>query len=380
MYKAMIRVTHVINSLGIGGAERFLCDLALQLDPELFQQQVLCLYKAGEFLEILQTRGVAVRVLGLGREVRPRGWLQVWQMLRGLEADILHAHLPEACWYALPTAWLAGIPVRIAHLQNTHCYWPVKLRWMDRAAATFATGAVACSGAVRNFYQERLHYPAAKVAVIHSSVDIQRFRTLSSRIEARQRLNLPKDGLILVCVASLTEQKGHRYLLEAMREVSAAFPETLLLLVGDGELREQLEQGARQKLLNGTVRFLGRRMDIPLLLAASDLFVLSSLWEGLPLVLAEAAAAGVPAVATNVDGIPEVIDDGVTGLLVPPQNSEVLAAAILTLLRNPEHRIEIGKRAHQLINERFSMSRIARDVESLYFELLTAVHKKNPRV
>ncbi len=340
----MIRVTHVINSLRLGGAERFLCDLALHLDPERFQQQILCLYEAGKFAEILQDGGVEVRVLGIEPQLRPRGWLEVWQVLRRSEADILHAHLPAACGYTLPAAWLAGIPVRIAHLQNCHWHWPRKLRWMDRAAANFATMAIACSGAVRDFYEEEMHYPAAKLAVIHNSVDMQRFRTLPSRGEARQRLNISQDALILVCVASLTEQKGHCYLLEAIHEVSAAFPETLLLLVGDGDLRQQLEQGARQKLLNGTVRFLGWRMDIPLILAACDLFVLPSLWEGLPLVLAEAGAAALSVVATNVDGIPEVIDNGVTGLLVAPQSSDLLAEAILTLWRNSEGRTEMGKR------------------------------------
>ena len=161
-----------------------------------------------------------------------------------------------------------------------------------------------------------------------------------------------------------------------MHEVYAAFPETLLLLVGDGDLRQQLEQGAREAL-SGNVRFLGRRMAIPLILAACDLFVLPSLWEGLPLVLGEAGAAGVPAVATNVDGIPEIIDNGVSGLLVPPQNSELLADAILTLLHNPERRIEMGKKAYQRVNERFSISRITRDVESLYFELLNGRDRKN---
>ena len=205
----MIRIVHVINSLGLGGAERFLCDLALQLHPEQFQQQVLCLYKGGEFLEILQDRGVAVSVVGVGRPMRPEGWLQVWHMLRRLKVDILHAHLPEACWYALPTAWLARIPVRIAHLQNTHWHWPVKLRWLDRVTGNFATKAVACSGAVRDFHEEQLHYPAAKLAVIHNSVDVQRFRTLPSRGEARQCLNIPRDALILVCVC-IPDRKAKR--------------------------------------------------------------------------------------------------------------------------------------------------------------------------
>jgi glycosyltransferase involved in cell wall biosynthesis len=268
------------------------------------------------------------------------------------------------------------VPVRIAHLQNCYWDWSMKLRLLDRAASIFAIKALACSDAVRHFYQKELYYPAAKLEVVYNSVDLERFQALPGRPEARHLLGLPQDALIVICVAFLDEQKGHRYLLEAMLKVRVAFPETLLLLVGDGSLCQNLAREVEDKQLTSTVRFLGRRTDIPLILAASDLFVLPSLWEGLPLVLTEAGAIGLPVVATHVDGIPEVIKDGATGLLVPPANSERLAEAILTLLYDPARRLEMGKRARQLMREQFSISQIARDMEFLYCELLGA-SKKN---
>src|SRR5262249_8911891 len=162
--------------------------------------------------------------------------------------------------------------------------------------STFATKAVACSDSVRRFYQRRLYYSDNKLKVIYNAVDVQRFKTLPTRREARHVLGLPQDALIMICVASLTPQKGHYHLLEAMPMIRAAIPETLLLLVGDGGLQQKLEQIVEEKQLTGAVRFLGRRTDIPWLLTASDLFVLPSLWEGLGVVLLEAAVAGVPAV------------------------------------------------------------------------------------
>jgi glycosyltransferase involved in cell wall biosynthesis len=371
MYEAMIHVVHVINSLRLGGGERFVYDLVTHLDPGRFRPHILCLYHAGELAEPLKASGVPVDVLYLGRKIRPQGWFKMWQVLRRLKPHILHTHLPEACWYGLPAGRLAGVPVRIGHLQNVHRYWPIKLRLLDRAASIFATKSVACSEAVRQFYQNELSYSAAKLEVVCNSVDLKRFHALPDRSEARRLLGFPRDALIAICVAALDEQKGHRYLLEAILKVRAALPETLLLLVGDGSLRQKLEQDVQSRELTSTVRFLGRRTDIPLLLAASDLFVLPSLWEGFGIVLTEAGATGLPTVATDVDGIPEVINDGVTGILVPPANGELLAEAILTLLHDPARRIEMGTRARQFVRERFSISQIARDMELLYLSLLS---------
>jgi len=371
----MIRIVHAINSFGLGGAERFVYDLVTHLDSNQFRQDVLCLYRTGELAQLLQTSQVSVQVLGMERHMGWQGWWNVYQVLRGLKADVVHAHLPEACWYGLPAAWAARVPVRIAHLQNCHWQWTMKLRLLDMAASAFATKAVACSASVQRFYHERLRYSDNKLKVIHNSVDLERFQTLPTRQESRHVLGLPQNAPILTCVASLTPQKGHRYLLEAMPKVRAAFPETLLLLVGDGELRETLERVAEGAQLTRAVRFLGRRTDIARLLAASDLFVLPSLWEGLPLALLEAAVVGVPAVASQVDGIPEVIKNGVTGILVSPANSEPLAEAILTLLWHPERRLEMGRQARQYVAEQFSIGKIARDMELLYAELLDAAKR-----
>jgi glycosyltransferase involved in cell wall biosynthesis len=292
--------------------------------------------------------------------------------LRQLNADIVHAHLPEACWLALPTARLAGVPVRIAHLQNVYAHWRLKLRLFDRTASTFANKAVACSEAVRRFYENEIYYPARKLEVFYNSVDTDRFQHLPTRSDARRRLGLPQAPAILICIASLEQQKGHPYLIEAMLKVRTALPDVLLLLVGDGSLRRKLEGDVESSGLTTSVNFLGRRTDIPLLLAAADLLVLSSLWEGLGLVLAEAGASGLPVVATRVDGIPEIIRDRVTGLLAPPRNSEFLADAIVSLLQDDRRRLEMGENARNLVNERFSMGRVAKRMGCLYSNLLAS--------
>jgi glycosyltransferase involved in cell wall biosynthesis len=282
----------------------------------------------------------------------------------------MHTHLPEAAWYGLPAGWLAGVPVRISHLQNCYWHWPTKLRLLDKSTSVFATKSVACSEAVRRFYRKKMWYCGSAIHVIHNSVDLKRFQGLPGRIEARRLLGVPDDALLTSCVASFDEQKGHVYLLDAMFRVRAAAPKALLLLVGEGSLRRKCEHDVESGGLAGSVRFLGRRTDIPLILAASDLFVLPSLWEGLPLVVAEAGAASLPVVATRVDGTPEIVRDGITGLLIPPKHSELLAEAIVMLLQDSARREQMGKKARNVVKEQFNMNKIAERIETLYLDLL----------
>lgn len=365
-----IHVVHVINGLGLGGGERFLLELATHLDSNRFKQSVLCVYEAGELAPLLKSAGVAVHVLNIGRHFRPHGWLQVYRALRCLSADIVHTHLTEACWYGLPSAWLADVPVRIAHLQNCHWHLPLKLRLLDMATSRFSNAFLACSHAVRRYYQLELRYPEAKIHVVHNALDLSRFDSLPDRSSARQMLGAPDDALILVSVASLTEQKGHRYLLEAFATVQRSFPKARMWLVGDGVLRQSLEELAERLEVAASVEFLGKRLDVPVLLAAADVFVLASLWEGMGLVLAEAGAAALPVVATRVDGVPEVTEEGKTGLLVPPQRPDLLAEAMASLLGSEELRQRFGRSALEHVKNTFSIHHAVAEIEKLYESLL----------
>jgi L-malate glycosyltransferase len=160
-----------------------------------------------------------------------------------------------------------------------------------------------------------------------------------------------------------------------MVRIQAAIPGALLLLVGEGSLRPQLERLTMSLAISDAVRFFGIRTDIPLILAASDMFLLASLREGLPLALVEAGAASLPAVATRVDGIREVIDDEVTGLLVPPEDSDQLAIAVITLLKDRERAREMGRRAREHVVDRFDINPAVRKVENLYDEAVRGTRR-----
>jgi glycosyltransferase involved in cell wall biosynthesis len=362
----MVRVVHVIGELSLGGAERALLEFVTHFDRALYEPHVLCLYKAGDMVDTLESAGVPVTTLGIKRGITVRGWLRLWRTFRRFDAAIVHAHLPEACRYGLSAAWLARVPVRVGHVQNCKWRWTKTQRTMDRVGSAFATTVIACSSAVRGFCRDALHYPQRKISVIYNPVDLSRFRDLPVRERARRILGLPGDAPIVVCVASLSAQKGHVYLLEAMPHVVREFPNVQLLLVGDGNKRVPLNDCVQRLGLSRSVQFLGKRHDVPTILAASDVFVLASEWEGMGLAVAEAGAAGLASVVVEVDGLPEVVESGVTGLLVPPRNPHAMADGIITLLQDPVSARAMGENARKRIEERFNVDRLVEEIEYLY--------------
>jgi len=361
----------VINSLKPGGGERFLVDL-LQLLHEEFEFKVFCLYSKGDFASEIERLGVPIEVLDIPRKIRITGYVRVYRALRQGDFDIMHCHLLEGCWYGLPAGWLARVPVRIAHLQNCHWRLSFRGRLFDRLAFSFAGAAFGCSQAVLRFYQQRMWYPRSKCHLVYNGVVTKRFEVLPPKEQARKRLGLPQDAVVVTTVARLVPQKGHVYLIEAAKEVVSEFRNIRFLLVGEGGLRLELEQRVRNLNLAEHFLFLGQRTDVPEILAASDIFVLPSLWEGLPLVLVEAGLAGLPVVASRVDGIVEIVEDGRNGFLVPPGEPSALAGAIRVLAKDPYLREQMGNKGRAIAHERFAMERIARQVAGLYHQLLRA--------
>ena len=190
-----------------------------------------------------------------------------------------------------------------------------------------------------------------------------------SRAEMRGALGIPEDARVAGTIARLTEQKGHRYLFEALAS-QRSLADVHLLVVGGGEQRDALVNDVEQKGLSARVHFLGPRRDLGNLLAAMDLFVLASLWEGLPLSMVLAMGAGVPIVATRVAGIPEVVADGRTGLLVPPRDANALGLALARLLGDPDLHRRFGDEARAAVLPRFGVDRYVESVASLYDRLL----------
>jgi glycosyltransferase involved in cell wall biosynthesis len=326
----------------------------------------------------LRQAGVALfEVPSLAREVRPlrdaQATLALWRVLRRERPAIVHTHTSKAGAVGRVAAWLAGIPV-VIHTPHGHIFYgyygPVMsglIRLVERALARITDRIVTLTE--RGIAEHvRLGIARAdKFTAIPSGIALSAFRSV--RIEPavkRKELGLPPEGPVIGTVGRLVPIKGHEWLLKAAPQVLAEFPRATFVFLGEGPLLGRLQQVAGELGISGHVLFLGARQDVPECLAAFDLFAFPSLNEGMGRALIEAMAVGLPVVATHVGGIPDVVAEGVNGLLVPPEDERALAAAILALLRDPGRMGAFGEAAGRSVGERFEAASTIREIERLY--------------
>jgi len=282
---------------------------------------------------------------------------------------VFHANLtwPLACRYGLVAATLARVPAVVA---TVHSHVEVPFSRSDIAKqALIAAGVdryIAVSRDMRRHLIDTFHVPARKIEVVHNGISCEPFN-MPHDPQSCDSLTGSKRPLVLT-VARLDAQKGHRYLLEAAR----LLPGVQFALAGDGPERADLEEEARRLDVSEQVAFLGNRRDIPDLLACCDVFALPSLFEGLPIAVLEAMAAGKPVVATATGGTNEAVVAGKTGLMVPPRDPEALAAAIRTLLCDPARAARLAAAGRERVEKEFSLAEMVRRTTGIYERLLSA--------
>lgn len=366
----MNRVVHIIKATGIAGAEKHLLTLLPALDRERFEMHLLVLTEptkpVPELFYALEAEGVIVERVRISGHVDPMLPLRLALQLRSLAPQLVHTHLLHADLYGTLAARLARVPMVISTRHNDDPFrgrWPLTLllRIINRCTDHF----VAISERVRDFTIEVEQVPELRLDTVNYGLVSE---PESCQVDAHSDLEL-SSGPLLVCVARLIEQKGHRWLLSAFRAVVEEFPQATLLLLGDGPLRSQLEELAAELGLLEHVQFAGWSNKVSALLPGTDLFVLSSEWEGFGLVLLEAMAAGLPIVATRVGAIPEIVVHGETGWLVEAKNTPALASAIISALRAPEQMAEFGHRGRARLHRDFSAERMVASTEYLYARL-----------
>jgi sugar transferase (PEP-CTERM/EpsH1 system associated) len=242
---------------------------------------------------------------------------------------------------------------------------------MRRRLAPLVSQFVAVSYDLERWLREDVRVPARKICTIHNGVDVGRF-TRSTRMEAREFFGLPMDAPVICTVGRLDPVKDHVGLVRAFASVLPTHPEALLLIAGDGPCREDLMQLIGELGVAGQVRLLGERRDVPRVLAATDLFVLPSIAEGMSNTVLEAMAAGLPVVATKVGGNPELVADGLTGRLVPSRSPVALGEALRTYLDDPRLRALHGKASRERAALSFGLDRMCEKYVNLYRRLLRA--------
>jgi len=364
------RVVYIAHTFLVGGAEEMVLNLVRHL-PERFEPAVCCIHAAGPIGEEIRRTRTPLAVLGLNP-----GWRRPWDLMRlrsylcRMKPQIVHTFLLTGSLYGRAAAMLARVPVVIGTEVNMYERKRRHHAWSERVLMAGTDRVVASAEAVREFYIRQVHADPAKVEVIYNAVDWSQLDVTMTRAEMRASLGVAADAPVAGIIARLTEQKGHRYLFAALAE-EPALARLQLLVVGDGELKDELRRHGQSLGLSPRVHFLGARRDLGNLLAAIDVFVMPSLWEGLPLSLVLAMGAGVPVVATRIAGIPEVVQDGTSGLLVPPADAPALATALARVVSDPALRRCLGTTARGFVVPRFGVEGYVRAVTSLYDRLLT---------
>jgi L-malate glycosyltransferase len=362
----VIRVAEVIWSLGLGGAEQVVIRLAAGLDRARFEPLICCLDRPGPFAPQAEEAGVEVVSLDKRGPLDARAAWRLARLFRSRRVDVVHTHLWGASLWGRAAAIGARVPVIVTTEHNVDAWKKRHHLALDRALAPATTHLVAVSEQVREFYEAR-GVGRGRFRVVHNGVD-------TSAVPRRARgpeflaLGLGEDDPVVGLVGRLVPAKAPEVFLRALALAASRVPGLRGLLVGDGPLRPEMEREARRLGLEGRVVFAGVRHDVPRLLAGLDALLFSSLREGLSMAMLEAMAAGVPVVATDVGGTPELITHGVTGLLVSPGRPERLAEALVSLLVDDAAREAIRRAARRLVEERFSLEAMTAGYEALYAE------------
>ncbi len=369
------RVLLLITLADWGGAQHIVSLLARRFH-ERYALSVACA-PHGELVDRL--RGQGIRVIGIPEFVRdPHPWrdaVALWRLLRIMlkeRFDLVHTHGTKAGLLGRVAARIARVPVVLftAHgwaFTDGRAGWKRwLLAWMERFAARWSTRIVCVSAHDRRLAEQFGVGGQTKLVLIRNAIDPLGAPQLDA--DAFRRTLGVKGLPVIVSVARLAIQKDPMTLLDAARRLAAG----TVVLVGDGPLRPAAERYVRDHGLGDRVIFSGMRRDVASILAVSDIFVLASRYEGLPLAIIEAMMAGLPVVATRVGGVAELVEDGVTGLIVPPRDGEALAGALRRLLADPELRHRMGMAGRERAFRDFAEDRMARETQKLYEELLGA--------
>jgi glycosyltransferase involved in cell wall biosynthesis len=367
-------VFHILPSLVVGGAERLVVHLVERLNRERFAPVCICLESPqGTHYEArVQASGTPLYFLGKGAGASWRVLQQLDALFRQYRPTVVHTHI-IGLNYAYPLMFRYRTPARV-HTVHSLAQHEVGVRigaWVRILAFRYRIGhvvPVAVAEDVRTTIRQLYGYLDAPL--IPNGIPTDEYAPDPNRRRRwRQRHGLEPEAIVLTHVGRFAPPKNHALLIEAFAQVRTHTP-LYLLLVGGGELEDAVRQQVVELGLQERVRFLGVRADVPAILNASDLFVLSSRWEGNPMSVMEAMAAGLPVVSTAVGGVPELVREGETGLLVPSGDAAALARALQALVDDPARREAMGKAARQHAITHFDIRHTVRQYEALYERLL----------
>ena len=365
-----IVLAELAGSAAYGGGERYLELLFERLDRARYRALLIC-PEPGSFVGRMKERGVETHLVHLAPLFNPIAlWRLTWLLARE-RVTILQTHGARANFYGRIAGRLAGVPVIISTVHNSLKDYEVRsfrrglYTFLLRLTLPLVHRIICVSDSNRRDLIDECPAAAARIQTVYNGVDPSAFLLQPDRTKVREELGIV-SGPVLITIARLTEAKGHRYLLQALPRLLETWPQLCCLFVGEGELHDTLQRMAMDLGVERSCRFVGIREDIVEILAAADVVVLPSLSEGFPFVLLEALAMGCPVVASQVNGVPELIEDHKTGLLVPPRDPQALATAIREVLSDSTAASKMGAAGRAVVQERFTVDHMVANTTAIF--------------
>ncbi len=363
----VLRVCHVITGFDDGGAERVLLNTVRRLDRTRFDPLIVSLRGRGPLSDEADQTGVRTIHLGMGRRPGPATIWRLARLFRSEAVTVVHAYLYDASIASRIAGRLAKVPIVLTSTRAPLEYLPRFAWWLDRVTSRWCRRIVAVSQHTADTIVRVEGMPKERIVVIPNGVDVARFTPRDS-VQARSYWGLDNAAFVVASIGRLVEQKAHRDLFKALALARTVVPSLRCLIAGDGPLRRTLEADAHRLGVGTACRFLGNVPNVESVLAAADVTVLSSRFEGMPNVVLEAMAMGCPVIATSVGGSTELVRNGETGFLVPPGDTTAIAEAMISIASSAERRTHFRARSREVAVTCHGIDKMIRSVEKLYLD------------
>lgn len=382
--KSKIKILLINTQMEKGGAQKAMLSLASNLSTELFDVTVCTMYDKGNFIESfekdydLKINNLKMKQQGGGLLAKLfaflKGLLLLGQIIKKNKIDVVQSYSHTANIIVPLIAFMFGVKVRITSQRMSLDKMSKKVQWLDRLVENsfLVTKLTSVSEGTKKSCIRDQNINPEKIFTIPNGIDLVKLDKVIAEADLNKlktKLNIEEGQISVITVARLHKQKGHTYYLQAIKKVVKKYPNTKYYLVGHGELQPAIEKYINDNNLANNVVLLGARNDVPALLATCDIFVLPSLWEGMPNTVLEAMGVGMPVIATSVDGTPEIISNEFEGILITPKRVDEIEKALLLLLNDEKLRTDMSSAARQRIEDHFSLNRTTKMFESLYLEL-----------
>lgn len=376
-----LRVLEFSTYAKIGGTQKMLLEFLRHASRDRFAYYHCVLLAHDALIEEVAKLGLPQTSLNMRGYWDIRAWWRFYRFIKNQQIDLMRTYGLKADIIGRIVGKFAGIPVNITSVRSTDPWRKWHHVGLDRGTSHLTDLYLSNSEAGRMAVHQREQIPLSKIITIPNGIDIERFDLAqidTERVRSlREQFGLSPSTPVIGMVANLCQMKEHKTIVDALPRIQARFPQIKCLFIGTDYLRGEIQRHVKEQRCEASVIFAGFQRDIPECLALLDIFLLPSLWEGLPTAMLEAMAMKRPVIATPVGGIPEVLTHGETGLLIPTQHPNALADAVISLLKSPERAAALAEAGCHLIRTRYSIQTMVAHTEQLYERLILAKRAKN---